>query len=65
MPVTARRQSLMLAINACVDSYWKYRRKPDSISALLEAGASPEGIPLPTGYDEADRLIERRRTGDT
>jgi len=56
---------LMLAINACVDSYWKYRRKPDSILALLEAGASPEGIPLPTGYDEADRLIERRRTGDT
>lgn len=52
------RSPLMLAVNACVDSYWKYRRKPDSIAALLEAGASPDGISLPTGYDDADRLMQ-------
>jgi ankyrin repeat protein len=55
------RTPLMRAVSACVDSYWNGRRKPDSITALLEAGASTDGISLPTGYAEADRLIEARR----
>lgn len=48
---------LVLAIRACTDSYWMGRRKPDSIEALIEAGAKTEDIILPTGYNEADRLL--------
>lgn len=55
------RTPLIMAIRACVESYWRERRKPDSISALLGAGASTEGIPIPTGYDAADQLIENHR----
>ncbi len=51
------RTPLMLAVRACVDSYWTERRKPDSIRLLLEAGASAQGISLPTGYAEADALL--------
>jgi hypothetical protein len=60
-PVNARdgkgRTPLMLAVKACVDSYWVHRRSPDSVAALLAAGADPIGIPLPSGYPEVDRLI--------
>ncbi len=31
---------LQLAVRACVDSYWSSRRTPDSVAALLDAGAS-------------------------
>ncbi len=48
---------LSLAVKACVDSYWTYRRSTDSIKALLDAGASPANIPLPSGYGEADDLL--------
>jgi ankyrin repeat protein len=48
---------LSLAVKACVDSYWKERRSPDSVKALLAAGASPAQIPLPTGYNEIDVLL--------
>ncbi|WP_343303659.1 hypothetical protein AAHN97_19050 [Chitinophaga niabensis] len=48
---------LALAVKACVDSYWTYRRSTDSIKALLDAGASPANIPLPSGYPEADDLL--------
>ena len=48
---------LALAVKACVDSYWTYRRSTDSIKALLDAGASPVNIPLPSGYPEADDLL--------
>jgi ankyrin repeat protein len=51
------RTALQLAVKACTDSYWKYRRKPDSVAALLAAGAMTDGIDLPTGYDEIDRLL--------
>jgi Ankyrin repeats (many copies) len=54
------RTALQLAVKACVDSYWTERRSPDSIRALLEAGASTAGIKLPTGYEEADELLRRR-----
>jgi len=51
------RTPLMLAVRACIDSYWKEYRKPDSIAALLAAGAKKEGVALPTGYDAADALL--------
>jgi ankyrin repeat protein len=53
------RTPLQLAVKACVDSYWIERRSPDSIRALLEAGASTAGIELPTGYEEADKLLRQ------
>jgi len=62
-PVNARdgkgRTALALAVRACVDSHWKYRRTPQSIEALLRAGATQDGIAIPTGYDEADELLRR------
>ena len=51
------RTAMQLAVKACTDSYWKYRRKPDSVAALLAAGATAHGIDLPTGYEEIDRLL--------
>jgi ankyrin repeat protein len=60
-PVNARdgrgRTPLQLAVRACIDSYWKYRRKPDSVAALLSAGARTDGIDLPTGYSAIDELL--------
>ncbi len=56
------RTPLMLAIRACVNSYWQYRRTTTSIELLLNAGASMEGVVLPTGYDEADKLFENRNS---
>lgn len=55
------RMPLALAVRACVDSYWTERRAPDSVRLLLEAGASPRGVSLPTGYDEIDDLLRERR----
>lgn len=52
------RSALALAVKACVDSYWTSRRTPESIEALLEAGATAAGIEIPTGYEEADRLLQ-------
>ena len=49
---------LALAVRACVDSYWKYRRSPESVEALLRAGASTASIALPTGYAEIDKLLK-------
>ena len=54
------RTPLALAIRACVDSHWKDRRTPESIDALLQAGASLEGVEIPTGYAEADALLLAR-----
>jgi ankyrin repeat protein len=51
------RSALQLAVKACVDSYWMNRRTPEIVTMLLEAGASKEGISLPTGYDEIDVLL--------
>lgn len=53
------RTPLQLATKATVDSYWKARRSTESIEALLAAGASMEGVPIPTGYDEADEIFRR------
>jgi ankyrin repeat protein len=51
------RTPLQLAVKACIDAYWMRRRKPDSVAALLAAGARVEGIKLPTGYDAIDALL--------
>lgn len=53
------RTPLALAVLACVDSYWTGRRSPESVAALLHAGASTEGVRFPSGYDEVDALLSR------
>jgi ankyrin repeat protein len=45
------RSALQLAVKACVDSYWTGLRSPESVRALLEAGAC---------YDEIDTLLRPR-----
>jgi ankyrin repeat protein len=56
----AGRTPLMLAVRACVDSYWTDRRSPESVQALLAAGASTEGVAYPSGYAEVDALLAPR-----
>jgi ankyrin repeat protein len=53
------RTALALSVKACVDSYWTGRRSPDSVAALLRAGASVAGIAIPSGYDEIDKLLRQ------
>lgn len=48
---------LHFAVQACVNSYWADRRRPDSVARLLAAGASVAGIPYPSGYAEVDALL--------
>lgn len=52
------RTPLMLAVKACVDSYWTNRRSPESVEALLQAGASVSGVDYPSGYNEVDALLQ-------
>ena len=60
-PVNARdgkgRTPLALAVRACVDSYWMRRRSPESVAALIAAGAADSSIQIPTGYPEIDVLL--------
>ncbi len=62
-PVNAKdangRTALALAVKACVDSYWKDRRSPESSEAILLAGATLDGIEIPSGYRELDQLLSR------
>jgi ankyrin repeat protein len=51
------RTALALAVKACVDSFWTAKRSPESVKALVDAGASVAGIELPCGYDEVDSLL--------
>ncbi len=53
------RTPLALAVRACVDSYWTHLRSPESVKALLDAGASAEGVSFPSGYAEVDDLLRR------
>jgi ankyrin repeat protein len=57
------RTPLMLAVRACVDSYWKHRRTPESVAALLKAGATVRGIEYPSGYAEVDELLRAHGAG--
>ncbi|HXI52705.1 MAG TPA: ankyrin repeat domain-containing protein [Candidatus Saccharimonadales bacterium] len=56
------RTPLALAVRACVDSYWSERRSPESVEALLRAGASVGGVPFPSGYEEVDALLRAHST---
>ena len=53
------RTALALAVKACVESYWTERRTPESVRALLDAGASVVGVEVPSGYEEVDTLLRR------
>ena len=53
----------MLAVRACVDWSWSGRRTPESVQALLDAGASIEGVAFPSGYAAVDDLLRRRAAG--
>ena len=53
------RTPLALAVRACVDSYWTHKRSSESVAALLEAGATLDGVVFPSGYPEVDELLER------
>ena len=55
------RTLLALAVRACVDSYWAARRSPESVRALLRAGAPVRGVGFPSGYAEVDELLRRAR----
>lgn len=57
------RTALALAVRACVDSYWKGRRTPESVEALLEAGASVGGVEYSSGYAEVDELLRAHGAG--
>lgn len=59
------RTPLMLAVKACVDSYWTERRTPEPARLLLEAGASLAGVAVPSGYDALDALLRRYEGGAT
>jgi len=58
------RTPLALAVRACVDSYWTDRRSPESVAALLAAGASVTEAPFPCGYAEVDELLRSRGRSD-
>ena len=58
------RTALQLAIRAATDSYWKHRRTTESIEALLKAGATQTNITLPTGYPEADKLLDQYKNAE-
>jgi ankyrin repeat protein len=64
-PVNAQdskgRTALMLAVKACVNSYWTERRSPESVEALLRAGASVSNVEFPSGYAEVDTLLAARQ----
>jgi ankyrin repeat protein len=52
------RTPLSLAVKACVDSYWTSRRSPESVDALLRAGATVKSVRYPCAYLEVDKLLE-------
>lgn len=59
------RTPLALAVKACVDSYWTHRCTPESVAALLSAGASVAGVPFPSGYAEVDELLAAHQSGSS
>jgi ankyrin repeat protein len=50
------RTPLTLAVRACVDSYWTYRRSPESVELLLRAGAWTQGVAFPSWLRGSRRL---------
>lgn len=53
-----RRSPLMLAVLANVESYWTDNPSPASVAALLDAGASVDGVRYPSGYAPVDALLK-------
>ncbi|HEX4561457.1 MAG TPA: ankyrin repeat domain-containing protein [Gemmatimonadales bacterium] len=53
---------LMLAVRGCTESWWTHRRTAEPARLLLAAGARREGVTVPTGYDELDRVLEGGET---
>jgi ankyrin repeat protein len=51
------RTPLMLAVKACVDSYWSERRTAEPARLLLAAGATTDGVAFPSGYADVDALL--------
>ena len=64
-PVNAQdgkgRTALTLAVRACVDSYWVASRSPESVAALIRAGASLSGVKFPSGYADVDELLRQHQ----
>lgn len=56
---------LALAVRACVDSYWTEWRSPEPARALLDAGASTDGVMYPSGYADVDELLKAHNTTPT
>lgn len=52
------RTPLALAVRTCVDSYWTERRSPESVRALLEAGACVGDARFPSGYGAVDEVLK-------
>jgi ankyrin repeat protein len=48
---------LMLAIRACVDSYWTEACSPELIRMLLDAGAAATDVEVPTGHAKVDEVL--------
>jgi len=59
------RAPLALAVRACVDSYWKERRSPESVKMLLAAGATVSEVEYPSGYAEVDKLLRNHGAKDS
>jgi ankyrin repeat protein len=57
------RTPLAFAVRACVDSYWTNLRSPESVQALLDAGASVSNVDFPSGYAEVDELLRLYASG--
>ena len=49
---------LMLTVRGCTESWWTHRRTAEPARLLLAAGATWEGISVPTGFDELDRVLQ-------
>jgi ankyrin repeat protein len=62
LPDPNGRTPLALAVRACVDSYWTERCSPESVEALLGAGASTRGIAFPSGHAGVDALLRPHLT---
>jgi ankyrin repeat protein len=55
------RTPLERAIAAATASHWTGRRGPESVAALLQHGADPRAVVVPTGYDAIDALLAAAR----
>ena len=51
------RSALGLAVEASVHSYWTELRSPQSVAALIQAGATRQGVRFPCGYEKIDTLL--------